>query len=192
MLFSLIRSRIFSASGGVELPRRLKRRLDHALRDAVPGEIEEADALTRVPHLTRDAIDRARLPGERRRKVDHRDRRGRFVDALDRHRLEDVHRSTPLCLLIPCDTGVVVYAIVCRIHVHAPALLLRLDHRGRGLRHDGNRGERPHRILTAVSPHPRRVRLGSWRDGWSVLLRLSRLGGPEPIARWLDGSARAA
>src|SRR5947208_806079 len=72
------------------------------------------------------------------------------------------------------------------------ALLLRLGHRGRRLRHDGRGGQCAHRLLAALPADPRRVRLGAGRDGRSILFRLSRLGGSEPLPRPPDGSPRTA
>src|SRR5499425_3256868 len=76
--------------------------------------------------------------------------------------------------------------------LYAPALLLRLGRRRRGLRHHGGGRQRPHRLLAALPAHPRGVRLGARSDGGGVLLRLRRLRHPEPHARPPHGPSRPA
>src|SRR6516164_264295 len=62
--------------------------------------------------------------------------------------------------------------------------------RRRLLRNNGDRSERPHRLFPAVSPNPRRIRVGSRRHRRSLLVRVSGLGRRDPV-RWLvDRPAR--
>ena len=95
MLFSLILSaHLVLERQRVELARGREGGVDHRLRHAVAGQVEEADVLAGVPHLRRDGLESAGLAAEGGREVDHRDRPRRLLDAPHRHRLEDVHRVT--------------------------------------------------------------------------------------------------
>ena len=75
----------------VELARGREGVVDHPLRDAVAGQVEEADGLAGAPDLDRHGLQRTRLPSERGPDVDQGDGLRRRVDVLDRQRLEDVH-----------------------------------------------------------------------------------------------------
>src|SRR5438552_1991848 len=71
-------------------------------------------------------------------------------------------------------------------------ILLRLGDRRRRVCHDGDRRQRAHCVLAALSADPRRVRLGARRDGGRVLVRRPRVGRAQPLRRPPDGSPRPA
>src|SRR4030095_1832627 len=82
----------------VELARGREGAVDHGLRHAMTGQIEEADGLARAPDLERHGVHRSRRPAGRGPDVDQGDRLRRRLDVLDRQRLEDVHLwSGPPC-----------------------------------------------------------------------------------------------
>src|SRR5262245_35191465 len=80
---------------GVKLARRLECRMDDLGRHAVPGEVEEAHLLTRLPHRARDGLEPAGLAAERRAEVDDGNCSRGLLDVLHRQALEDVQGSPP-------------------------------------------------------------------------------------------------
>ena len=47
------------------------------------------------------------------------------------------------------------------------------------------------RLFVAASANPRRIRVGSRRGRWCLLVRLPKLGGDQPVRRAADGLARS-
>ena len=85
---------LFLERHGVELARSFEGGLHCRGGDAVAGEVEEAHALARLPHLGRHRVEAAGLAQKCGREVDHGNGPGRFLEILDRHGLEDVHRRS--------------------------------------------------------------------------------------------------
>jgi hypothetical protein len=75
----------------VEFARGRERGVDHRLRHAVAGHVEEADLLARAPDLRRRGIESAGLSPEGGPEVDDGNRPRRLLDAPDRHGFEDIH-----------------------------------------------------------------------------------------------------
>ena len=74
----------------------------------------------------------------------------------------------------------------------APAVLARVGRRRGCLPDDGDLCQRTHGFLVALSPDPRRVRMGARHHGRGVLLRLHRLRRAEPDAGPAHGPSRSA
>ena len=66
----------------MELARGLEGGVDDLLRNAVTGQVEEADVLAGMPDLRRHGVESAGVSPESRPEVDHRDRPRRFLEIL--------------------------------------------------------------------------------------------------------------
>jgi len=76
----------------VELARGGEGRVHHRVRDAVPGQVEEAHGLAGLLDLARDGLEARRVAGsERGGEIDDRDVPRGLFDVLHRQGLEDVH-----------------------------------------------------------------------------------------------------
>jgi hypothetical protein len=76
----------------VELARGGEGRVHHRVRDAVAGQVEEADGLAGALNLAGDGLEALRVAGsERGGEIDDRDVPRGLVDILHRQGLEDVH-----------------------------------------------------------------------------------------------------
>ena len=180
-LVNVARAEIFDEAAplrgaGVRQARRRGARCLVPLSDLDRADAAGHAALSRARQCDHDSAY-IRLDGRHARGAGHADRR--------QHRADGTGRIAPqrhqACVLTSAAEGR-RSSLVC-----APAVLLRLADRRRGVRHHGDRRQRPHRLLAPAAAADRRIRLASRRRRRRLLLRLPVLRRPEPDRGPRDG-----